>query len=172
LLQDLVPFLVVGGVFLIAFFAFCHFVQKTRIISRVSEPSPVADLEDHVIALDVPPQRELDPQLASILVYPGAVPIRKSVAEREVDVRLDRQHSREVSITYWTPDPVETVWEHYRRELPDWAETMSQDAGRELLYQTDHHSCLIRVYTHEGRTLIDATVKPAQYNRNNLFSQN
>jgi hypothetical protein len=171
LLQDLVPFFVVGGVFLIAFFAFCHFVKKIGIVRRVSDPSPVVDLGSHAVSIEVPTQGELDPQLASILVYPGAVPIKKSV-EREADLHPDSHPSREVSITYWTPDPVEVVWEHYRRELPDWAETLSQGAGRELLYHTDHHSCLIRVYDKDGRTLIEATVKPAQYNRNNLFSQN
>ena len=106
-----------------------------------------------------------------MLIYPGAVPVKKSV-ERDPDLHPASQRPREVSVTYWTPDPIDVVWEHYRRELPDWAETLSQDASRELLYRTDHHSCLIRVYDKDGRTLIEATVKPAQYNRNDLFSQN
>jgi len=170
LLQDLLPFVVVGVVFLIAFFVFCHFAQKTR--SRVSDPLPIADLESRLVAVDVPTHLEIDPQLASMLIYPGAVPLRKSLSEREAGSHRARPGSGEISATYWTPDPIETVWEHYRRELPDWAETLSENASRELIYRTDHHSCLIRVYGKDGRTLIEATVKPAQYNRRNLFSQN
>jgi hypothetical protein len=120
-----------------------------------------------VVSVEIPAHPELDPQLASLFIYPGAVPVRKTASEHS-----GISHPGEVSTTYWTPDPIEVVWEHYRRELPDWAETFSQDASRELLYRTDHHSCLIRVYSQDGRTLIDATVKPAQYNRDNLFSRN
>ncbi|MGO9647771.1 hypothetical protein SBA7_120050 [Candidatus Sulfotelmatobacter sp. SbA7] len=165
MLVDLVPFLVFGGAFLIAFFVFCHFAKKTRTESKVSEPIPVVDLETLVVLPEAAFHPELDPQLASVLIYPGAVPVKKTVAEGPGSQR------GELSVTYWTPDPIETVWEHYRRELPDWAETLSQQA-RELIYRTDAHSCLIRVYDKDGRTLIEATVKPAQYNRNNLFSQN
>lgn len=165
LLQDLVPFLVVGGVFLIAFLIFCHFAKQST--SRVSAAMPVGELDERLPSVELPVPPELDSQLASLFIYPGAVPIRKALAELP-----GRQHPGEVSTTYWTPDPIEMVWEHYRRELPDWAETLSQDASRELLYRTDHHSCLIRVYDRDGRTLIEATVKPAQYNRNNLFSRN
>ncbi len=172
MLQDLVPFLVVGVAFLIAFFVFCHYAQKIRTSSLVSDPGPVVDLESRVTSREAPVYMDLDPQLASILVYPGAVPVKKSVVERETELRPGSQRSRELSITYWTQDPIDVVWEHYRRELPDWAETLSQDARRELLYRTDQHSCLIRVYDKDGRTLIEATVKPAQYNRDNLFSQN
>lgn len=171
MLLDLVPFLVFGGVFLIAFVVFCHFAKKTRAASKVSEPIPVVDLETLVVSPEVSIHPELDPQLASVLIYPGAVPVKQTVVEHEAESRLGSQHRSVLSVTYWTPDPIETVWEHYRRELPDWAETLSQDA-RELIYRTDYHSCLIRVYDKDGRTLIEATVKPAQYNRNNLFSQN
>jgi hypothetical protein len=165
LLQDLVPFVVVGGVFLVAYAIFCRFAKRTS--TAVSRPTPVAERESHVVSVEIPVHSEVDPQLASLFVYPGAVPIKKTVAESP-----GSHHLGEVSTTYWTPDPIEVVWEHYRRELPDWAETFSQDASRELLYRTDHHSCLIRVYAKDGRTLIEATVKPAQYNRSNLFSRN
>ncbi|HLW88319.1 MAG TPA: hypothetical protein VKR57_07475 [Terriglobales bacterium] len=166
MLLDLVPFLVFGGVFLIAFFVFCHFAKKTRSAGTIPDARSAVDLESPVVSPEASIHPELDPQLASVLIYPGAVPIRKTVAEGEGGRRRS-----ELSVTYWTPDPIETVWEHYRRELPDWAETLSQDS-RELIYRTDHHACLIRVYDQDGRTLIDATVKPAQYNRNNLFSRN
>ncbi|MGO9127938.1 MAG: hypothetical protein ACLP6G_23995 [Terriglobales bacterium] len=168
MLQDLVPFLVVGVGFLIAFFVFCRFAQRPKTRRIVRNPGPVADLENHhAVSREIPAHPELDPQLASLFIYPGAVPVRESPAELP-----GTQHRGEVSTTYWTPDPIEVVWEHYRRQLPDWAETLSEDTSRELLYRTDHHSCLIRVYGKDGRTLIEATVKPAQYNRNNLFSQN
>jgi hypothetical protein len=165
LLVDLVPFLVFGGAFLIAFFVFCHFAKKTPAASKISKPIPAVDLETLVVLPEATLHPELDPQLASVLIYPGAVPVKKTLAEGP------GRHPSELSVTYWTPDSIETVWEHYRRELPDWAETLSQDA-RELIYRTDAHSCLIRVYDKDGRTLIEATVKPAQYNRNNMFSQN
>jgi hypothetical protein len=172
LLLDLVPFLVFGGVFLIGFFVFCRFAKKTTAEARVSGPNSAGDLETRApLSPEAVIHPELDPQLASILVYPGAVAVKKTVAESDADLHSGSSRGQ-VSVTYWTPDPVETVWEHYRRELPDWAETLSQDAGKELIYRTDHHSCLIRVYDQDGRTLIEATVKPAQYNRNNLFSQN
>ena len=164
MLQDLVPFLVVGAVFLIAFFAFCHFAKRT---SQLSASTPADDFETHTASVEIPPHAELDPQLASLFIYPGAVPVRKALAEHP-----GVQYRGQVSTTYWTPDPIEVVWEHYRRELPDWAEALSPDSSRELLYRTDHHSCLIRVYCKDGRTLIEATVKPAQYNRNNLISRN
>jgi hypothetical protein len=172
LLQDLVPFLVVGVAFLIAFFVFCHYAQKTRTRRLLSEPIPIVAIEGHVTSQEVSAHPDLDPQLASILVYPGAVPVRKSVIERETEVLPGSQRSRELSITYWTPDAIEVVWEHYRRELPDWAEALAQEAGRELLYRTDHHSCLIRVYSKDGRTMIEATIKPARNDRSNMFSRN
>ena len=165
MLVDLVPFLVFGGAFLIAFFVLCHFAKKTRTASKISKPIPAVDLETLVVSPELSIPTELDPQLASALIYPGAVPVKKTVTEGPGSQR------GELSVTYWTPDSIETVWEHYRRELPDWAETLSQHA-RELIYRTDSHSCLIRVYDKDGRTLIEATVKPAQYNRNNMFSQN
>lgn len=171
MLLDLVPFLVFGVVFLIAFLVFCHFAKKTRTESRLPNPLPGIALETPPVSPEGSIHPELDPQLASVLLYPGAVPVKKTLVEHEAESRPGRQRRSVLSVTYWTPDPIETVWQHYRRELPDWAETFSQDV-RELIYRTDYHSCLIRVYDKDGRTLIEATVKPAQHNRDNLFSQN
>jgi hypothetical protein len=56
------------------------------------------------------------------------------------------------------------VWEFYRRELPDWHESVNHGSGRELLQSsTGGNLKAIRVYPADGRTMIETGVKPASY---------
>ena len=63
--------------------------------------------------LDSLPQERLDPRLAKLPFYPGA--LREDAASAADLTQLDFNHGvlQEVSATYWTPDSVDSVWHFF-----------------------------------------------------------
>jgi hypothetical protein len=113
--------------------------------------------------VDSEPQVKLDPRLAKLPVYPGAM--RKEAATAQTVTRMDFNHGvlQEFSSDYWTPDPVDEVWQFYRRELPDWPRNLDESQGKELIHPEPDGVRLIRLTRQTDRTLIEICIKPVGY---------
>ena len=113
--------------------------------------------------LDSEPQEQLDPRLAKLPVYPGAM--RDDPAAAETITRLDfnRGVLQEISSTYWTPDSVNDVWQFYRSQLPTWPRNLDESMGKELIHPEPDGVRLIRVTRHGDRTVIEICIKPVGY---------
>ena len=160
----LLPLLIFAAVFALGAFVLATLVGHTKVKIDGSGPAKTIHVENRFVTLDVRPQDHLNPELAGILVYPGATPQDVKAPESDLEVHLLNKTFRAASATYWTSTPVEIVWEFYRRELPGWHENVHHGTGRELLQSTaDGNLKAIRVYSAEGRTMIETAVKPASY---------
>ena len=113
--------------------------------------------------IDSEPQDKLDPRLAKLPVYPGAM--RKDPATAQTVTQTDFNHGvlQEFSSDYWTLDPVDEVWRFYRRELPDWPRNLDESQGKELIHPEPDGVRLIRVTRYEDRTAIEICIKPVGY---------
>jgi hypothetical protein len=113
--------------------------------------------------VDSEPQDKLDPRLAKLPVYPGAM--RKDAATAQTVTRMDLNHGmlQEFSSDYWTPDPVDEVWRFYRRELSDWPRNLDESQGKELIHPEPDGVRLIRLTRQTDRTLIEICIKPVGY---------
>jgi hypothetical protein len=104
---------------------------------------------------DLKPHEKLDPELASMLVYPGATPAQSQSPEYEADAQFLGREFHVLLASYWTLTPADVVWEFYRRELPDWQEKRQRGYGRFLVQERADGTRKIRVYGHNGSTMIE-----------------
>jgi hypothetical protein len=112
---------------------------------------------------DLKPNASLHPALASILVYPGAVPLESQPPEYEADIALLGREIQILVAGYWTATPEGVVWEFYRRELPGWQESNQGGArGRSLMRREQDCERSVRVYSQNGRTQIENRVTTKQ----------
>jgi hypothetical protein len=113
--------------------------------------------------LDSEPQAQLDPRLAKLPIYPGAM--RADPTAAETITRLDFNHGvlEEISSTYWTADSVNDVWQFYRSQLPTWPRNLDEAIGKELIHTEPDGVRLIRVTRHGDRTVIEICIKPVGY---------
>jgi hypothetical protein len=159
-----VPFLVFAGVFTLGMLVLVIFAKTARVKVDGAGPRQTVHLEHRFVSLDVRPQDRPNPELAGVLIYPGAASLDKGVPGSDLEIHLLNKTFRAASASYWTSDPPEIVWEFYRRELPDWHESVNHGSGRELLQSsTGGNLKAIRVYPADGRTMIETGVKPASY---------
>ena len=153
--------------FLIAFLVGAVALWAIAKSSSVSETQTKSGKALHVHTplgtIDSEPQDKLDPRLAKLPVYPGAM--RKDPATAQRVTRTDFNHGvlQEVSSEYWTLDPVDEVWRFYRRELPDWPRNLDKSQGKELIHPEPDGVRLIRVTRYEDRTAIEICIKPVGY---------
>jgi hypothetical protein len=113
--------------------------------------------------LDLRPETKLDPRLAQIPLYPGAMPENPLAGEVVTHVHFGFRDFQDITASYWTPDSVKQVWEFYRQQLPDWPRNLVDSQGKELIH--DERECvrLIRVSGRGDRTVIETCIKPAGY---------
>jgi len=112
-------------------------------------------------SLDATPRSKPDPRLASMLLYPGAISADRRAAEYESDIHFGPKHFRQIGADYWTSDPIDIVWEFYRRELPNWLVNPDRDIGHELVERTADCDRRIRVYRKQDRTVIEHSIRPS-----------
>ena len=156
-----------AAAFLIAFLvgavALWAIAKNSTITETETKSGKAIHVHTPIGTLDSEPQEKLDPRLAKLPVYPGAM--RKDPASAQTSTRVDLNHGvlQEVSSDYWTPDSVDQVWRFYRNELADWPQNLDEHTGKELIHPEADGVRLIRVTRHNDRTLIELCIKPVGY---------
>jgi hypothetical protein len=149
---------------LFALFAFVlvqllhRFARGFRATVSDQKAGKAVHVETPLGGFDLKPQEKLCPELASILVYPGATPTQSQPPEYEADGQFLGREFHILVATYWTSSPADVVWEFYRRELPDWQEKRQHGYGRSLVLETADGTRTVRVYSHNANTLIETRV--------------
>jgi hypothetical protein len=159
----LVPFAAFAAAFLFGAVALWFLGKRTKIAQTETRAGKALHMESPLGTLDVHPEAKLDFRLASIPVYPGAMPENAMAAESVSELRIGWKTVQEISATYWTPDSVKQVWNFYRQHLPDWPRNLVQSQGKELIHNEPGWVLLIRVSGRRARTIIETSVKPPEY---------
>jgi hypothetical protein len=153
--------------FVIAFVVGALLLWSLAKNSTITETQTKAGKSIHVQtpigSLDSQPQDKLDPRLAKLPSYPGA--LRQDAASAATLTQLDFNHGvvQEISATYWTADSENEVWQFFRRELPDWPRNLDEITGKELIHPERDGVRLIRVTRRAERTVIETCIKPVGY---------
>ena len=159
--------LVPVAAFVIAFLVGALLLRSLAKSSTITETQTKAGkafhLQTPIGSLDSVPQEKLDPRLAKLPSYPGA--LREDAASAATLTQIDINHGvlQEVSATYWTADSENDVWQFFRRELPDWPRNLDENTGKELIHPEPDGVRLIRVTRGAGRTVIETCIKPLGY---------
>src|ERR1700688_2276512 len=149
--------LVPVAAFVIAFLVGALLLWSIAKSSTITETQTKAGKAVHVQtpigSLDSVPQEKLDPRLAKLPSYPGA--LREDPACAATVTQLDFNHGvlQEVSATYWTADSQDEVWQFFRRELPDWPRNLDECTGKELIHPEPDGVRLIRLTRRADRTV-------------------
>jgi hypothetical protein len=143
--------------FVLAFAAGAVFLLVVFKTGRTSIRNDAVHIESALGTLDLQPNKQPDPELAAIPLYPGA--LRCEATEYQIDVSLGKKRFHTVSASYWTPDPVAQVWEFYRRELPQWRDISDETPGYELCDRTTGRVRQIHIYRKGDRTLLNTSIQ-------------
>lgn len=159
----LVPVAAFVIAFLVGAVALWAIAKSSTITETQSTAGKAVHLHTPIGTIDSEPQDRLDTRLAKLPVYPGAM--RENPASAQILTQMDFNHAvlQEVSSDYWTPDPIEEVWEFYRRHLPDWPRNLDESRGRELIHPEPDGVRLIRVTRRNDRTILEICIKPVGY---------
>jgi hypothetical protein len=159
----LIPVAVFVIAFLVGAIALWAIAKSSTITETQTNAGKAIHVHTPVGALDSEPQDELDPRLAKLPVYPGAM--GEDPASSQTVTQMDFNHGvlQEISSDFWTPDPIDEVWRFYRNRLPDWPQNLDEHRGRELIHPEPDGVRLIRVTRQKERTLIEICIKPVGY---------
>lgn len=159
----LVPFAAFAGAFLVGAVALWFLGKRSRISQTETRFGKALHMETPVGTLDVRPEAKLDPRLAPIPIYPGAMPENPLAAESITNLKVGWKTAQDISATYWTPDSEKQVWDFYKQQLPDWPRNLVNSQGKELIRHEPGWTLLVRVTCGRERTLIETSVKPPKY---------
>jgi hypothetical protein len=149
---------------LLAFVAFVlsqlvlRIVRSMRIGVSDAMSGKAVHVETPIGIFDLKTHDKLDPELANMLMYPGASRTESQAPEYEVEAHVLGRDFRVLLATYWTLTPPDIVWEFYRRELRDWQEKRQRGLGRSLVQETPAGTRTVRVYGQNNSTLIETRV--------------
>lgn len=159
-----VPFAAFAAAFCFGAVALWHLVKRIKFSQTETELGKALHVESPVGTFDMHPEAKLDPRLAPIPVYQGALPENPDVAESVTEFDIGSRVIKEISASYWTPQSAEWVWDFYRQQLPGWQENHHQvRCGRELIRQETDYVLLVRVSRRNDLTVIDTSVELAGY---------
>jgi hypothetical protein len=159
----LVPLAAFLVAFLVGAVALWAIAKNSTMRETQTKAGTAVHLHTPIGTLDSEPQDKVDPRLARLPLYPGAM--RKDPATRQTVTRVDLNHGvlEEVSSDHWTPDTVDQVWQFYRAQLPDWPRNLDESMGKELIHPEPDGVRLIRITRQNDRTLIEICIKPVGY---------
>jgi hypothetical protein len=149
--------------FLVGAVALWAIAKNSSIRETQTESGKALHVHTPIGTLDSEPQGILDPRLAILPLYPGAM--REDPASAQTVTRMDLNHGvlQEVSSNYWTPDSLDKVWQFYRCQLPDWPRNLDDSMGKELIHPEQDGVRLIRITRQNDRTIIEICIKPVGY---------
>jgi hypothetical protein len=166
----LVPFAAFAAAFSFGAVGLWYVAKRTRILQTETRSGKALHVESPLGTLDLRPEAKLDPRLAQIPLYPGAMPENPLAAESVSEIRIGSKTAQDISATYWTPDSETQVWDFYRQQLPDWPRNLVKTQGKELIRNETGWVLLIRVTSNRQRTMIETSIKPPEYPH--VFSDN
>jgi hypothetical protein len=158
-----IPFAAFATAFVTGAIALWFLGKGTKMSQSETRSGKALHVESPLGSLDVRPEAKLDPRLAQIPNYPGAMPENAMSSESVSELRIGDRTLQEISAIYWTPDSVHQVWDFYRQHLPDWPRHLAEAQGKELIHQEADCVRLIRISTRGYRTLIETCLKPPKY---------
>ena len=154
-----VPFLVFLVLFLAAAFRALRFLSKIRATVSNGQLGKEIHLETPMGAIDLKPQPGTDADLASILKYPGATPVRELTSTAyEADIHLEGHEGRYISETFRTDDAAGIVLDFYLRELPNWQQDRFYQHGYRLIHEDPGCQRAITIHRFGGHTRIEYAV--------------
>jgi len=139
-------------------------LAKNSIITETrTKAGKALHVQTPIGSLDSVPQEKLDPRLAKLPSYPGALPEDPGSAATVTQLDFNHGVLQEVSATYWTGDSENDVWQFFRCQLPDWPRNLDESTGKELIHPERDGVRLIRVTRRADRTVIETCIKPLGY---------
>lgn len=169
MLVFLIPFAAFAAVFCVGALALRYIARGLKVSQTETKFGKAVHVDSPLGALDVHPEGKLDPRLAAIPLYPGAMPENAMGAESVTELHFGSRTLQEITASYWTPDSVKQVCEFYRQMLPDWPRNLADSRGKELIRSEKDCVLLIRITSQRDRTLIETSIKPRGYP--NLFER-
>jgi len=165
----LIPFAVFAAAFCVGALALRHIAKGLKVSQTETRFGRALHVDSPLGTIDVHPEGKLDPRLAVIPLYPGAMPENAKAAESVTELHYGSRILQEISASYWTSDNVKQVWKFYRQMLPDWSRNLADARGKELIRDEKDCVLLIRITSQRDRTVIETSVKPRGYP--NLFER-
>jgi hypothetical protein len=159
----LIPFAAFAVAFTFGALVLWWIAKRTRISQSDTASGKAVHVETPLGTLDMRPEAKLDPRLATIPIYPGAMPQNPLAAEEVSEIHFGWRTAQNISATYWTPDNEKQVWDFYRQQLPDWPRNLVNTQGKELIRNEPGWVLLIRVSGGGERTVIETSIKPPEY---------
>ncbi len=164
-----IPFLAFLTAFGFGVVALWFIAKRAKILQTETKYGKALHVESPIGTLDVHAEAKLDPRLASIAIYPGAMAENSLGAQSVSEVHFGNRTLQEISASYWTPDSQQQVWEFYRQQLPNWPRNPDEARGKELIRDESDCVLLVRITRQHERTVIEMSIKPAGYP--NLFER-
>ena len=146
--------------FLVGAVALWVIAKISTITQTQTKAGKAVHLHTPIGTIDSESEDKLDPRLAKLPVYPGAMRNDPVSAQTVTHMDFNNGALEEVSCDYWTSDPVDEVWQFYRRQLPDWSQNLDECGGKELIHPEPNGVRLIRVTRQSDRTIIEICIKP------------
>ena len=134
-----------------------HFVRSMRVNITDAMSGKAVHVQTPLGGFDLNPQHKLAPELARMLVYPGAVPHTSQPAEYEAEGNLLGREFHVLVASYQTVTPLDIVWEFYHRELVGWKENQ-RGSVRSLVHESAEGTQTIRVSQQGSNTLIETRI--------------
>ena len=159
----LIPFAAFAAAFLLGAVGLWFLVKTTKISQTYTSAGKVLHMESPLGTLDERHEAKVDPRLAQIPVYPGALAQNPAAPEAVSELRFAGAIFQDISVTYWTPDDLTKVWNFYRQRLPDFQVNLDAAQSKELIQRGQDYVRLVRVYGQAGRTVIETCIKPPDY---------
>jgi hypothetical protein len=129
----LIPFAAFAAAFLVGAVGLWFLVKTTKISQTYTSAGKTLHVESPLGTLDERHEAKVDPRLAQILVYPGALLQNPAGPEAVSELRVAGRTLMDISVTYWTSDSVQQVWDFYRQHLSDWRVNLDGAQGKELM---------------------------------------
>lgn len=160
----LLPFAAFAAAFCVGAVALWYLAKRTKISQTETKYGKAIHVDSPIGTLETHPEATMDPRLATIPVYPGAMRENPMEADSVAELHIGSREWREVSARYWTPDSTAQVWQFYRQQLPDWPQNLDgTQGGQELINDGVDCVLLVQVSRSGERTLIATCVKPPGY---------
>lgn len=159
----LIPFVAFLLAFGVGAVALWFIAKRTKVLQTETKYGKALHVESPIGTLDEHPEGKLDPRLARIPIYPGAMPENPVGAESVSELHFGGTTLQEISANHWTPDSASQVWDFYRGQLPKWSQNLDGAQGKELILHQRDCVLLLRVSRNQDRTVVETCIKPPGY---------
>jgi hypothetical protein len=146
-----------GAIGLACLFFFGLFIAQNIHVEHVrTRDGETVRVETPVGSMKVRAHERLDPKMAGVPVYPGAIreDHEHNAASFEFDADDMHKEFTVLSAEYSTNDSVERVRDFYRQELPHWIVSKSRRARFQMEHTEHGYKRFVSISDRHGRTHI------------------